>query len=241
MSHAGVPGPKQPYIQMRWFWGVAAGLLLAGYAAGLAWPQHFLPSLEPLVRHIQQLGSTLHRQNPVAVIWVLFLNNWITSVSLVVFGVGFGIFPAWRMWVNGLLMGVVNAEVAARLHVPWWKVAVFALLPHGWLEMAAVTCAGGLGLFVGYQVTAASADALRGSARWLRRLAEAGWGPVAPSSRGFSDVFSGRGAWPRWRERYFVISPPLSYWMAAITLALAAAAVVEAVVTPWLIHHFLSV
>lgn len=126
--------------------GVSILLLVLGFLLGMTNPSHFSaqlsPSLKQLVQSIQPMKSLPWPHT----FLLLFLHNAVSATELAIFGIAFGIFPAYLMWMNGLMSGFVVGLIATQHGIPPWKTIVFGLLPHGIFELSAIVWAAALGL-----------------------------------------------------------------------------------------------
>ncbi|WP_206922218.1 stage II sporulation protein M [Alicyclobacillus suci] len=152
--------------EMRIYVALVIVLLVLGFLVGWLNPadikNQIAPMMKELVRSVDSGGSLSWVQE----FWRIFLHNAATELSI--FGLVFGIFPAYSMWINGLLSGYAVSLVVSEQGVPAWKTIVFGLLPHGVIELAAIVWAAALGIANGMAVIRAIARAFR------RRLETAG-------------------------------------------------------------------
>ncbi len=75
----------------------------------------------------------------------IFSNNFQSSLSVMLFGIAFGLFPIGATILNGTLLGYV-------LHLSWGVSGIsdfWRLLPHGIFELPAVFISFGLGIRLG--------------------------------------------------------------------------------------------
>ncbi len=207
------------------YWLVAVALLASGFVVGELWSAHFLHLLRPSILHIQRIAQAIHRNgNALTAIWTVFWNN--TRVALLMMGLGVfaGVFPIFTIWTNGLMMGVVTQVTAAHVHVQGWKVVLFGELPHGIFELTALTWACALGL----RLAVAALQSV-----W----ALLGKGGAQGDSSGLAQTRGENGTQVanfRQEVRHAVGRIPL------ILAILWVAACIEILVTPHLIHTFVS-
>lgn len=117
---------------------VYAGYQSAASEASKALSESLRTSLSPL----RDLGSLL-------LLFIIFLNNSIKALIVILLGIVPLIFSATFIILNGFLLGlVVNQTTAAR----GLGFTLVALLPHGILELAAVLLSAALGLQIGFAV-----------------------------------------------------------------------------------------
>jgi len=143
---------------LGWFILFAAGLIIAGYTAGYLWPQDFTGIVQPAVQKIQQIGAKIPNAPPSTAVITIFVNNAIVAIALILLGGIAGVYPAWVMWMNGVVLGAVTQAAVAKTHASLIKVLAYAILPHGVVEIAALTWAAGLGFNLGFV-----------SSRWIFR------------------------------------------------------------------------
>jgi stage II sporulation protein M len=114
--------------------------LLAG-EAGLQMDQ-----LQKLVNFIVNLPA------PAAVAFI-FINNFLSTVQMLLLGAGLGIMPLITLALNGALVGA-TAAAAVSEGTNLFKLICFGILPHGIFELGAFFLAGALGLKFGYHCVA---------------------------------------------------------------------------------------
>lgn len=144
-AHAKRPREMPIYIV------VCAALLIVGFVVGVSNPTGLESSLMPVVRRLMASIQPIRNEQWPHMFFHLFLHNAASATELVIFGLAFGLFSIYMMWVNGLLAGFVVGLIAVR-HVAVWKLVVFGLMPHGIFELSAIVWAAGLGLQNGFAV-----------------------------------------------------------------------------------------
>lgn len=77
----------------------------------------------------------------------IFLNNSIKAFFAVLLGIFFGIVPLLFVFINGEIIGLIVYVFKQKIGM---EIAIAALLPHGILELPAITIASGYGLWLGY-------------------------------------------------------------------------------------------
>lgn len=125
-------------------------LMIAGFVAGYLWPHSFGGIVQPAVQKIRQISGSLPSSGSLTSILVIFLNNSVVAITMVVLGIFLGVYPAWVMWMNGVVLGAVSAMAVQQTHAPVLKVIVYAILPHGIFELSALVWAAGLGFHLGF-------------------------------------------------------------------------------------------
>ncbi|MBI2858752.1 MAG: stage II sporulation protein M [Chloroflexi bacterium] len=111
--------------------------MAVGYVAG---PNTIQAS--PLLKELGGIAGLLRGLPPFVMFILIFLNNAVKSLLVILAGLGFGVLPIIFVIVNGLLIGFV-----VRLATP--KVALAGILPHGVFELPAVLFASALGVHLG--------------------------------------------------------------------------------------------
>ncbi|WP_067928048.1 stage II sporulation protein M [Alicyclobacillus shizuokensis] len=133
-----------------WFIALALLLLVVGYISGMVWPHHFQGALGPAIDKLKRTAEGISSTSLAGAIWTIFFNNALAALELIILGVFLGVFPALMLWLNGVLLGYATALAMAQAHVPWWKVLLFAVLPHGVFELTAIIWAAVLGFQLGF-------------------------------------------------------------------------------------------
>lgn len=87
--------------------------------------------------------------SPLSIMLVIFLNNAVKSLFSIVLGAGFGLIPILFIAGNGLVLGLIAAQVSKEQGIVF---VLAALLPHGIIEVPMVLISAGLGLRLGYFV-----------------------------------------------------------------------------------------
>lgn len=138
------------HVSYVWFLIFSLGLVAAGFIVGYLYPHHFSSILQPALKKIQDLDAQVQGEALWHLALAIFLNNVFVAITLIVFGIIFGIYPAWTMWMNGVVMGVVSSLVVAKTGASVGGVIIWALLPHGLFEMTALIWSSALGCQLGF-------------------------------------------------------------------------------------------
>lgn len=78
---------------------------------------------------------------------IIFLNNAIKSLAIIVFGAGFCIIPLFFIAYNGQTLGIIAESFSREKGILF----VFAaLLPHGIIEIPVIMVSAGIGVRIGY-------------------------------------------------------------------------------------------
>ncbi len=91
--------------------------------------------------------------HPVISALLIFMNNFLSMVQMLLLGVIAGISPLLTLGLNGALVGVI-LSLTADQGIPLLAVIVFGILPHGIFELFAFFLCGALGLKFGYHCVA---------------------------------------------------------------------------------------
>lgn len=124
--------------------------MVAGFTAGVAFPSSFTHLLSGPIRQLAGIVRDSKAHSVAYIFWTILSHNLWVALTLVVFGVVFGLWPAFTMWTNGLLTGFVVRLGADERHVAVWKMVVFGILPHGIFELPAFVLAAAIGMANGY-------------------------------------------------------------------------------------------
>ena len=84
---------------------------------------------------------------PIAIMFIIFLNNAIKSLLTLVLGAGFGIIPVLFVAGNGIVLSML-ADVVSRQHSVLFVIA--PTLPHGIIEVPTVLISASIGLRLGH-------------------------------------------------------------------------------------------
>lgn len=138
----------------RWF-ALAAALFFVSAVV-----MHFTPRtghrlsdaiLDTQMEGLERLIDIIMGLPPVAAALLVFVNNLISMVQMMVLGFIAGLSPILTLCLNGMLVGVVTAMPGLQGAELLRMVAV-TLLPHGIFELAAFFLSGGIGLKFGFHV-----------------------------------------------------------------------------------------
>jgi len=87
--------------------------------------------------------------NPLAIMLVIFLNNTLKSLIVLVLGIGLGVVPIVFVAGNGIILGMV-VDIVFRERGSYFVLA--ALLPHGIIEIPMILLSAGIGLRLGHSM-----------------------------------------------------------------------------------------
>ena len=100
---------------------------------------------------LNELGEIVFGSTPLLGIAVLFLNNFISIMNMLIFGVILGIAPLIGLLANGSLLGVVSTIIMQEQTNPL-AFLVLGILPHGIFELPAVFISAALALKLGFHI-----------------------------------------------------------------------------------------
>lgn len=113
----------------------------------------FAPYIKEVIQqHLRELGrivqSVEQQNNQAYLFWVILKNNVLAAVMMIGFGVFFAIMPIMGLFVNGMILGYI-LQVLGDAGVNVWKLLFLGILPHGAIELFAVTLAAAIGIKFG--------------------------------------------------------------------------------------------
>ncbi|NLI69564.1 MAG: stage II sporulation protein M [Firmicutes bacterium] len=104
-----------------------------------------------LLGQLEELVEIISNSSPIVGVWLIFINNAISSLQMLALGIFLGLSPLLTLLVNGALLGALSAQVIQEGSSVWFLVA--GILPHGLPELAAVFLCAALGLKIGIHAT----------------------------------------------------------------------------------------
>ncbi|MBE3555136.1 MAG: stage II sporulation protein M [Thermicanus sp.] len=146
----------------RWlsFWreharamGLAVILFIFGVIIGFLFWQPLSHVMQDILSQlVENVGVDPSGEvNSLSLFFGLFMNNSIAVIILILSGFFFGIYPAWGMILNGLLLGYLLAATTYSGGDPF-AMFIFGILPHGIFEIPALILAATYGLILGAAV-----------------------------------------------------------------------------------------
>ncbi|MGZ6550875.1 MAG: stage II sporulation protein M [Tumebacillaceae bacterium] len=134
--------------QNRAYIWVAAGLFLVGAVLGLLFADEMMKYVASSLDKIKDLAETAQaKNNPAYTSLLLFKNNLSAAVYMLCSGVLLGVVTALSLVLNGLMVGVVFAQIGG--HGSLWLTILFGLVPHGIFELPAIFISAAFGLKLG--------------------------------------------------------------------------------------------
>ncbi len=101
---------------------------------------------EDVLRAFADLVGAIGDRGPLALMTLIFLNNAIKALAVVLLGFSLGLVPFIYVVVNGLVVGLAIGTVSARVGP---GPVLMGILPHGIIEVPAFLLAAALGFQVG--------------------------------------------------------------------------------------------
>lgn len=121
--------------------------LIIGYIIAIIYPQIASISLEDIAK----LAEMVKGLSLIQIFLIIFINNTIKSLFILVSGFIFGIIPLLFIAYNGYFLGIVCHKIILEKGFLY----LFAgLLPHGIIEIPMVLLSGAIGLRLGIQMFA---------------------------------------------------------------------------------------
>lgn len=122
-------------------------LMIAGYLKGFYAPPLLAAQMADQVKQLAQSMNDTH--SVITIVWTIFIHNVWVAVLMIITGSLVGVMPAYLIWTNGLMIGYVVGLLTQHIHVSAVKVLLYAILPHGVIELSAFLWAGAIGLHLG--------------------------------------------------------------------------------------------
>ncbi len=130
-----------PYLIIIIF--VFFGSLLAGYASAASFPH----MADNLMKNFSSRFAPLRTMSPIYILITIFLNNTFLSLVSLVLGIAVGIFPMLFIASNGYFVGMISYLVGQQ---KGFIFILFALLPHGVVELPTIFISASIGLRLGH-------------------------------------------------------------------------------------------
>ena len=132
--------PLRPYLL------VIITLFLLATAAGYV-SAYFNPDIiDELMGQFEETYGWIAEESPIMIMLFIFANNTINSFIAMLLGTFFGIWPVIFILVNGYFIGVVVFSSVQEYGI---LVVLFALLPHGIIELPMIFISASIGLRLG--------------------------------------------------------------------------------------------
>ena len=89
---------------------------------------------------------------PLLGVILIFVNNLLTMLQMLILGVILGLSPLLTLVVNGAVTGIV-ISLAAQDNISWFALVILGLIPHGIFELFSFFLCSAFGLKLGYHCT----------------------------------------------------------------------------------------
>lgn len=113
-----------------------------GYMTAIMYPDMVIRSLEEL----EGLVELLKNLSLLEIMFIIFLNNALKSLLILVLGVGLGIVPFLFIAYNGYFLGIFSYKIIME---QGYLYLVAGILPHGIIEIPMVVISAAIGLRLG--------------------------------------------------------------------------------------------
>lgn len=123
--------------------------LILGFLESAANPEtsgDFIEAFKDLAERIKAIEPPLLQL--IVLFLIIFLNNALKSLAVIILGAGFGIIPLFFVAINGQAIGTVVYIFTEEKGVPY---VLAALLPHGIIEIPVILISAGIGVKIGYR------------------------------------------------------------------------------------------
>lgn len=115
-----------------------------GYITAIMYPDMVVRSLEEL----EGLVELLKNLSLIEIMFLIFLNNALKSLLILVLGVGLGIVPFLFIAYNGYFLGIFSHKIIME---QGYLYLVAGILPHGIIEIPMVVISAAIGLRLGFK------------------------------------------------------------------------------------------
>jgi stage II sporulation protein M len=151
-----VPGPRDflRYVHgLRYFLLAIISIFVLCIILGYA-----IATLEPsmtdkLLSGLEQKAADLSSLSPLGMAWGIFVNNASGCLLAIALGLILGIYPAFFIASNGVIIGAALSMVIVKYGaVVGILVFIIGLLPHGIFELSAVFISAAMGIKLAYDL-----------------------------------------------------------------------------------------
>ncbi|MDD5447514.1 MAG: stage II sporulation protein M [Methanocellales archaeon] len=98
---------------------------------------------------IGEMFAFIQGLNPLIIMAIIFLNNSIKCLIVLLLGIGFGLIPLVFLTYNGLLIGIV-VLITERIEGSLYVLA--AIVPHGIIELPMILFSAAIGIRLGHDL-----------------------------------------------------------------------------------------
>jgi stage II sporulation protein M len=125
------------------------GLLVLGALIGYLNADSIQQMAQTLLKELDRVAQKIQQHHSVFyTFWTIFENNLLAAISMIGLGVFFGIYPAFALLSNGILLGFILKISVVKGFSPF-SVLLVGILPHGIVELAAIIFAAAIGMKYG--------------------------------------------------------------------------------------------
>lgn len=140
---------KSLWVDNSKYFYIGCILMLAGILIGYVQADKVDAIAREMLGQIKEIADKIgSSNNPSTTFRVIFFNNVVSAVLMMVFGILLGFFPIYGMVTNGLLLGYILHKMGAS-GFNALQIFVVGILPHGIIELPAVIFAAGIGIRYG--------------------------------------------------------------------------------------------
>ena len=140
---------KSLWVDNRKYFYIGCVLMLSGILIGFVQADKVDAVAREMLGQIKEIADKIGSSNNASTAFrVIFLNNVVSAVLMIVFGVLFAVFPIYGMVTNGLLLGYILQKMGSA-GFNALQIFVVGILPHGIIELPAVIFAAGIGIRYG--------------------------------------------------------------------------------------------
>ncbi len=116
--------------------------MVIGYVVAIMYPDMVMQSLEEL----EGVVELLKHLSLIQIMFLIFLNNALKSLLILVLGIGFGIVPLLFIAYNGYFLGIFSHKILMEQSLLY---LMGGLLPHGIIEIPMVVISAAIGVRLG--------------------------------------------------------------------------------------------
>ncbi len=125
-------------------------ILIAGIAIGFLQSDLVESIARDMLSQVKEVAGKLKGSQEASTFFrVIFLNNLLSSVLMMILGLFFAIFPIYGLLANSILLGYLLEKMSAAGLNPL-QVFLVGILPHGIFELPAVVFAASMGIRYGF-------------------------------------------------------------------------------------------
>jgi stage II sporulation protein M len=116
--------------------------MLLGFYATLSQPEETSYVFEQILAKYSELDSL----GPITLFLLIFFNNIVITLVMMVSGILFALPPIVFVWANGFVFGIAMPIIGADLG---FTTVILGILPHGIIEIPAALLSAGYGMWLG--------------------------------------------------------------------------------------------